>query len=62
MAIWEQVLLGIGGLLLAFFFWPGIMATMEKSRQAEHKDWVGVFIPITVVVIFIIMLIAVARS
>lgn len=62
MPIWEQILLGIGGLILAIFFWPGIVATMEKSRQAEHKDWAGVLIPITVVVIFIVLLIAVARS
>ena len=38
MAAWEQVLLGIGGLLILFFFWPGAKAAMEKSREAENPD------------------------
>jgi Na+/melibiose symporter-like transporter len=62
MAAWEQVLLGIGGLLILFFFWPGAKAAMEKSRQAENPDWAGVFIPVTAVVIFIVLLVMVARS
>jgi len=62
MAAWEQVLLGIGGLLILFFFWPGAKAAMEKSKQAENPDWAGVFIPVTAVVIFIVLLVMVARS
>ena len=62
MAVWEQVLLGAAGLLLLFFFWPGAGAAMEKSKQAENPDWGGVFIPISVVVIFIVLLVMVARS
>jgi hypothetical protein len=62
MAAWEQVLLGIGALLLVFFFWPGAKAAMENSRQAENPDWGGVFIPIAAVVIFIVLLVMVARS
>ncbi|MCH8845172.1 MAG: hypothetical protein IIC11_00330 [Proteobacteria bacterium] len=62
MAAWEQILLGIGALLLVFFFWPGVKVTMEKSRQAENPDWASVFIPIGVVVIFIVFLVMIARS
>jgi len=62
MAAWEQVLLGIGALLLVFFFWPGAKAAMEKSREAENPDWGGVFVPIAAVVIFIVLLVMVARS
>ena len=62
MAAWEQILLGIGALLLALFFWPGIKATMVKSRQAENPDWKGVFIPIGIVVIFILLLVMIAQS
>ncbi len=62
MAIWEQVLLGVGGLLLIFFFWPGARAAMEKSRQTENPDWGSVFIPIAAVVIFIVLLVMIARS
>ena len=62
MAGWEQILLGIGALLLVFFFWPGVKATMEKSRQAENRDWMGVFVPITVVVVFVVFLVMIAKS
>lgn len=62
MAAWEQVLLGIGGLLLVFFFWPGAKTAMEKSRQAENPDWGSVLIPIAAVVIFIVLLVMFARS
>lgn len=62
MAAWEQVLLGIGGVLILLFFWPGAKAAMEKSRKAENPDWAGVFIPVTAVVIFIVLLVMFARS
>ena len=62
MAVWEQVLLGVGGLVLVFFFWPGAKAAMEKSKQAENPDWGSVLIPISAVVIFIVLLVMVARS
>ncbi len=62
MAAWEQVLLGIGALLIALFFWPGAKAAMEKSKQAENSDWGGVFAPIVAVIIFIVLLVMVARS
>ncbi len=62
MAAWEQILLGVGALLLVFFFWPGVKVMMEKSRQAENPDWASVFIPIGVVVIFIVFLVMIARS
>lgn len=62
MAGWEQILLGVGALLLAFFFWPGIQATMEKSRQAENRDWPGLLVPLLVVVVFVVFLLVVASS
>jgi hypothetical protein len=62
MAPWEQILLGIGAFLILFFFWPGAKVAMEKSRQAENPDWKGALIPIGVVVMFVILLIAIAKS
>lgn len=62
MAIWEQVLLGIGALVLLFFFWPGAKAAMQKSREAENPDWKGVLLPIGVVILFVILLVTIARS
>ncbi len=59
MALWEQLLLGVGGLALLLFLWPGIKHTMEKSKEAE-KDWPGLLIPLGVVVLFVMALIAFA--
>ena len=62
MVVWEQILLGIGAFLILFFFWPGVKAAMEKSKQAENPDWKGALIPIGVVVLFVILLIMAAKS
>lgn len=56
MALWEQILLGVGGLILIFLFWPGVKKTLERSKQAE-KDWPGALLPIGGVVLFVLLLI-----
>ncbi len=58
METWEQLLLGAAGLLILFWFRPGIKASMEQSRQAQNKDWAGVLLPIALVVLFVMLLIA----
>ena len=62
MQVWEQVLLGVAALLLVFAFWPGVKVSMERSREAENRDWKGVLAPIGLVVVFIVVLIIFARS
>lgn len=55
MALWEQLLAGALGLLILFMFFPGIKATMEKSKNAEEKHW-GTLILIAVVLIAFVLL------
>jgi len=62
MAIWEQVLLGIGAFVILFMFWPGVKAAMERSKAVEKPDWASALIPIVLVVVFIVVLIAIARN
>ena len=62
MQLWEQILLGIAALVLVFVFWPGVKVAMEKSRRAQNKDWKGVLVPVALVVLFIIVLIMIAKS
>ena len=62
MQVWEQILLGSAALILLFLFWPGVKIAMEKSRQAENRDWIGVLVPVGLVVLFVVMLIIIARS
>jgi len=62
MAMWEQVLLGVGAFILLFLFWPGAKAAMERSKAAENPDWKGALIPIFMVIVFVILLIFMARA
>mgnify|MGYP007077396306 CR=1 FL=1 len=62
MAMWEQVLLGIAAFAMVFFFWPGAKKALEQSQQAENPDWKGALLPIGVVVVFVIVLIALASA
>lgn len=61
MELWQQILLGALALLVVFWFRPGIKATLERSKEAP-KDWTGALIPLGLVVVFVILLIALARS
>jgi len=56
MSTWEMLLLGALVLLVLFWFGPGIRATLEKSRQAEQRDWTGFLLPIVLVILFVLFL------
>ncbi len=56
MSTWEMLLLGVLVILVLFWFGPGIRATLEKSRQAESRDWVGFLLPIALVILFVLFL------
>ena len=62
MEMWEQVMLGIGACVILFMFWPGAKKALEQSQKAENPDWKGALLPIGIVIIFVIMLIAMAKS
>jgi threonine/homoserine/homoserine lactone efflux protein len=62
MALWEKLLLGAGALLLVFLFRPGLKAALEQSRSAQQKDWKGALLPIGAVVLFVILLVLLARG
>ncbi len=62
MVIWEQVLLGMAALILVFIFWPGVKVAMQKSKAAENPDWQGALVPVGIVVVFVILLVIIARN
>lgn len=62
MPLWMQILWGIGAVMILIWFLPGVKAAMEKTRTAENKDWMGLLIPIVVVVLFVFLLISLVRS
>ncbi len=57
MALWEQLLLGALGLLVLFWFGPGIKAMLEKSRNAEEKHWNSLLMLLAVVIAFVAFLV-----
>ena len=56
MSTWEMVLMGALALLVLFWAGPGVKAMLEKSRQAEERDWAGLLVPLLLVVAFVILL------
>jgi len=53
---WESLLLGALLLLVMFWMWPGIKASIAMSKQAE-SDWQGLILPIGLVIMFVVFLI-----
>lgn len=53
----ENILLGILVILLLFWFSPGIKTSLIASKQAP-ADWPSVVLPISLVVLFVLFLIA----
>ena len=62
MNYWEPILAGLVGAALVFWLWPGAKRAMERSQEIENPDWMGALIPIAMVVLFVIVLVFVARS
>lgn len=60
-AWWEILLGGVVALLIILWFRPGIKAAMERGKTAK-KDWPAALIPISLVVLFVILMIQVVRS
>lgn len=56
--IWQVLLFGAAALLIIFIFKPGIKTAFQQSKEAENKDWMGLLLPIGVVVLFVLLLIS----
>ena len=57
MDTWEKVVIGIFMVVLLFWFLPRIKPRLEQDRNAP-KDWIGVLIPVGLVVLFVVFLIS----
>jgi hypothetical protein len=57
MPLWEQLLVGALGLLVLFWFGPGIKASLEKSRNAKEKHWNTLLMLLAVVIAFVAFLV-----
>jgi len=58
MELWQQLLAGALGLLVLFMFFPGIKATMEKSKNAEEKHWGTLALLAIILVAFVMLMVS----
>ena len=61
MGLWESLALGALAVAVIFFFGPGVKQAFKHSGEATGKDWMGVLVPVGLVVLFVILLVAMVR-
>lgn len=59
--VWELPLIGLLMVGIIFWFRPGLKRAFEQSRQATSQDWKGLLLPLGAVVLFVILVILMAR-
>lgn len=62
MELWMQLALGAAALVALFYFGPKAGEAVKNSPRGTARDWLGVLLPIGGVVLFVILLIALARG
>jgi len=58
MGIWESLAVAAIAVAVIFFFGPGIKQAFKQSSESSSKDWMGVLLPLGLVVLFVIVLVA----
>jgi len=60
--IWQLLLLGVGLVLLLMWWGPGIKAALKNPNKGTAADWKGLLLPIGAVIVFVVLLVLLARS
>lgn len=60
--LWGQILTGVAIAAMLFYFGPSAYRAAKESPKGSAQDWLGLALPIGGVILFIIVLIALARS
>ena len=55
---WEAVLIGVGVLVLLLWFGPGIRESIKNAPRGKREDWMGLIMPIGLVVLLVVLLLA----
>jgi uncharacterized membrane protein YhiD involved in acid resistance len=58
MPVWEQALIAVVTVLVMLWVRPELKVALEQSRQAQHKDWQSLLLPLGLVILFVLLLIA----
>lgn len=59
MQMWEQIALGAIILVVMLMGFPRLRAAREEAKD-KPKDWMGVLVPIGIVILFVLVLIQLA--
>jgi len=57
MSTWEMLLVGAVVILVIMWWQPGLKQALKQSQETQNKDWMGVLVPIGMVVLFVILLV-----
>ncbi len=58
METWQQILAAALLVAMLFFIWPGVKASIERSKQAEEKHWSTFILIALALVAFVALLIS----
>lgn len=58
MGLWESLAVGAIAVAVIFFFGPGVKQAFKQSSESTSKDWMGVVVPLLLVVLFVMLLVA----
>lgn len=61
LSVWEALLMSGAVLLVILFFGPGIKNTIARSREVP-SNWKAVMLPLAGLLIFVLLLISLARG
>ena len=61
MPLWEKIAFTIFVLVMIYLLYPVMLASMEKSRQAQEKHWGTVLLLTAALVVFVLLLISVVQ-
>lgn len=62
MPLWEKIAFTVFTLAMLYYLYPGMLAAMDRSKQAEEKHWGTVLVLAAVLAVFILLLISVVRQ
>ena len=61
MPLWEKIAFTIFALIMIVLLYPGMRASIERSKQAQEKHWGTVLLLAAALVIFVLLLISLVQ-
>ena len=58
MELWQKILMAVMGIAILVFLFPGIKASMERSKNAEEKHWGTALLLAVVLIAFVVFLVS----